>query len=124
MEGSSVANERGKEQKMKKLKMLAVAAAAMVCGACAVGNSPGDGEFVIASGGHVKCTVVSNGHDGPARELAKYLGQIVGAVVPVVSNETEVAAGGRIVLATGKALSTTTGTLRCRATGSWRSRGS
>ena len=89
---------------MKKLKMLAVAAAAMVCAACAVGNGAG-GEFVIASGGHVKCAIVSNGHDGPARELAKYLGQIVGAVVPVVSNETEVAAGGRIVLATGKALS-------------------
>jgi len=66
-------------------------------------GTSGDG-FVIAEGGHVKCTIVSNGHDGQARELAKYLGQITGAPVPVVSNETDVATGGRIVLKKGPAL--------------------
>ncbi|MBO7721760.1 MAG: DUF4838 domain-containing protein [Kiritimatiellae bacterium] len=83
-----------------------IVAAVLVCGASVIGSGSGDGRFVVASGGSVKCAIVSNGHDGQARELAKYIGRIVGAVVPVVSNDTEVAKGqGKIVLAAGKALS-------------------
>lgn len=81
------------------------AAVAVMCVMSAVAGGKDTESFAIASGGRVKCTIVSNGHEGQAKELAKYLGMIVGAVVPVVKDEASAGEGlGRIVLAKGAAL--------------------
>ena len=88
-----------------KVKTIGVAAAMLLCGACLF-SSAETGTFVFAINGEPQCTIVSNGNNTPAKELAKYLGQVIGKEVAVVSNETDVAEGrGKIVIQIGEALS-------------------
>ena len=88
-----------------KLLLIVGVFAMLLCGACLFGFAE-TGTFVFAVNGEPQCTIVSNGQTGPAKDLAKYLAQIIGKAVPIVSNETEVAEGrGKIVLQIGDALS-------------------